>query len=146
MARQITISRVELGMAPLELQDPDNGFYVSDEWKTGATQWQRYNAAGSAWVEGERIIGQRRISVDEIFTIYIHAGSAASMKTKENLVHQALSQYRYDFTISWDGADYNFTGNGAADIRRADDKVDPIMLKNGWSALEITIPRDPGNG
>lgn len=133
-------------MPSLALQDAVAGFYVSDEWKPGGVQWQRYNAAGSAWVDGERVVGQRKIGIDEIFRIYVYAPTPAGIKERIETVVEALSQYRYSVQIEWDGAVYNFQGNGAGEVRIADDNVDPTLHRAGWLALEITVPRDPGIG
>lgn len=146
MSRQITITRTELGLGNLNLQDPTNGFYVSDEWKPGGVQWQHFKASESSFVDGARVVGQRRIGVDEIFTVYIYATTPAGLKAKMQTVIDALSQYRYTLTINWDGASYVFQANGAGEVRIKDDAVDPTLHAAGWTQLELTIPRDPGIG
>jgi hypothetical protein len=143
MSRQITISRDELGAAHLDLNNPSAGYYVSDDWRPGATEWQRYTATPSAWTNGERVVGQRKLSKEEIFTIYVHASTPAGLAAKIATIHEALAQFRYTLTIEWDGATTTYNANGAADIRYVDEKMDPILHVNGWAALEITIPRDP---
>ena len=146
MSRQITIGRTELGLAPLALQDPANGYFVSDVWKPGGVLWQHYNAAGSAWVNGDRIVGQRKIGVDEVFDVYVQASTPAGLKAKIQAIVDALSQFRYTLTVSWDGANHNYQANGAGEIKYLDDAVDPVLHRAGWVGLEITIPRDPGIG
>ena len=143
MSRQITISRDELGLDPLDLHDLSAGFLVSDEWKPGGVLWQRFNSNGSAWVHGERLVGQRKIGVDEIFTIYISGGDAAGVRTRYLELVAALSQFDYTFTVEWDGAVFEFVANGAAEIHTKEDAVDPLLMLNGWQAYEITIPRRP---
>jgi hypothetical protein len=146
MSRQISVSRSEHGLSPLNLNDPEAGYYVSDEWSTGGIVWQRYNATSSPWVNGDRIVGQRLSNVDEIFTIYVHGANAADLKLKIETVIAAFSQYRYSLTINWDGATFNFMANGAADVKAKSDNIDPVLWAAGWHALEITVPREPGNG
>lgn len=146
MSRQITITRTELGLGPLNLQDPANGFYVSDKWKPGAIKWQRFEAAGSAWVDGERVVGQRKIGVDEIFTIYVYASTPAGIKAKVQTVLDAISQYRYTLTINWDGDSHVFQANGAGELKYEGDDIDPTLHAAGWQPIELTIPRDPGLG
>ena len=145
MSRQITITRSELSLADLNLQDPANGYFVGDEWSSGGVMWQHYNASASPWVSGDRVVGQRRIGVEEIFTVYVKASSPSGIKAKIQTITDALSQYRYTVTINWDGAAYTYQGNGAGEVRLAD-TVDPLLHKAGWVALQITVPRDPGIG
>lgn len=146
MSRQITLGRTELGLSALNLQDPTNGYYVSDVWQPGGIQWQRYNAAGSALANGDRVVGQRKVGVDEIFQVYVHAATPSGIKAKVQTIIDALSQFRYTLTITWDGATYNYQANGAGEVRYMDDAIDPVLFQAGWVGLEITIPRDPGNG
>ena len=58
----------------------------------------------------------------------------------------ALSQYRYQMTINWDGATYTFACNGAGELQVRQGRVDPVLHQAGWTALDITVPRDPGLG
>ena len=146
MSRQITITRTELGLGSLNLNDPAAGYYVSDEWSSGGVMWQRWNASGSPWVAGDRVVGQRQIGVDEIFTIYVKASTPAGIKAKIQTLATALGQYRYTLTINWDGATYTYSANGAGEVKVKDDQVDPLLHQAGWIALQITIPRDPGVG
>lgn len=146
MSRQITITRTELSLGDLNLQDPANGYYVSDDWSTGGVMWQRYTASDTPWVAGDRVVGQRRIGVDEVFTVYVKASTPAGLKAKLQTLATALSQYRYTLTINWDGATFTYQANGAGEIRAKGDNVDPQLLAAGWLPVQITIPRDPGVG
>ena len=146
MSRQITIKRTELGLSDLNLNDPANGYFVGDEWLSGGVEWQRFLAAASPWVNGDRIVAQRQVSVDETFLIYIRAATPAGLKTKMNTIATALSQYRYQVTVEWDGATYTYNGNGAGEIRFRQGRVDPVLHKAGWVGVDITVPRDPGLG
>jgi hypothetical protein len=146
MSRNITITRTELGLTPLELQAPAAGYFVSDDWRPGGMLWQHYTAAGSPWVNGDRIVGQRLLSVDEIFTIYVKADTPAGLKAKVAVLAAALSQFRYTFTVEWDGAEYVYQANGAGELRHVSDQVDPAFHRAGWHQYQITIPRDPGLG
>ena len=146
MSRQITVDRSELSLTPLNLNDPEAGYYVSDDWSQGGITWQHYNAAGSPFVHGERVVGQRLTNVDEVFTIYVHGTDGADLKTRIDTIITAFSQFRYNVTFNWDGAVFNYIANGAADIKTKGSNVDPVLWAAGWHALEITMPREPGNG
>lgn len=143
MSRQITIGRDELDLDPLNLNDPEAGYYVSDNWTNGGVVWQRYNAAASPWVHGDRVVGQRMTAVEETFTVYVYAPDPTDLRAKIETIAEALSQYRYTLDITWDGDEYNYTANGAGELHHAD-AVDPVLHRAGWVALQLTIPRDPG--
>lgn len=142
MSRQITIGRFELGLPDLLLNDPTNGYYVSDEWSQGGVVWQRYEAASSPFANGETVVAQRKQNSDEIFTIYLNANDPADYQTKIDEIREAFSQYRYYIIIDWDGYAYSYEAAGAADITRAGN-VDPILHRAGWHAFQITVPRLP---
>lgn len=144
MSRQITITRTELGLADLNLNDPAAGYWVSDDWKQGGVVWQRYLASSTAWVNGERTVGQRMAEVNETFTVYVNASTPSAIGNKIQTIATALSQYRYTVTINWDGDIYVYEANGAGEVQRAGGSVDPALHAAGWIALELTIPRQPG--
>lgn len=140
MARQITITRDQLGLAPLALHNPDGGYFVSDDWQPGGIEWQRYTAATSAWAHGEFIVGQRLAAVETVFSLYIYAATPADIPAAIAPIKDALSQYRYTATIDWDGDVRTINATGAADIHTKEGNVDPVFHRAGWVALEITIP------
>jgi len=142
MSRQITVSRTELSLPSLDLNDATNGYYVSDEWSQGGYIWQRYEASTSPFAHGETIVAQRLQNVDEIFTIYVFADTTATLNSRLDTLREAFSQYRYTLTIEWDGVEYIYDAAGAADIRRAD-TVNPILHKAGWHSYQISVPRRP---
>lgn len=142
MSRQINVSRVELSLSNLQLNDPQNGLYVSDEWSEGGILYQRYEAATSPFADGETVVAQRKQNTDQVFTIYINATSNADYQNKINEVKAAFGQYRYDITIEWDGNIYSYEAAGAADIARSGN-VDPILHKANWHAFQITVPTKP---
>lgn len=143
MSRQLTISRTELGLPPLALNDPTAGYFLSDEWKPGSTTWHRYSASSSAWVHGDRTVAQRKLGTDEIFTVYIHGDNGAALTSLYSQLAAALGQFRYTFTIDDNGFTNTYTANGAGDITTAGGKADPMLSAAGWRAYEITIPRNP---
>jgi hypothetical protein len=146
MSRQITVTRSELSLSDLTLNNPSAGYYVSDDWSYGGVQWHHYNATSSAWAYGDRVVGQRQTAVDEVFTIYVRASSASALKSYITTIANAFGQYRYTVTINWDGDSYVFAANGAGSVSVSGNKVDPILHAAGWTALQITFPRDPGVG
>lgn len=146
MSRQITIKRTELGLGDLTLNDPTNGYFVGDDWVTGGVEWQRYTASPSPWVYGDRVVAQRQTGTDETFLLYVRASTPSGLKAKIQTIATALGQYRYEAIINWDGATYTFVCNGAGDLRYRSNRVDPILHQAGWTALEITLRRDPGLG
>jgi hypothetical protein len=143
MSRQLTINRTELGLTPLLLNDPDAGYWVLDSWKPGGVIWQRYTASSSPLVDGERVVAQRRTSVDEIVQVAVHASTPGGLKAKVATIAAALAQFRYTFTINWDGYQVTYTANGAGDMGWVEDQVDPVLHRAGWVVLELTIPRQP---
>lgn len=145
-SRQVTIGRTGLGLADLNLDDPTNGFYVSDNWTPGGQTWQRYNATPSAWVNGDRVVGQRMIEQTEVFDVYINATTPAELKAKVQTIATALSQMRYTLTINWDGDSHSYTANGAGDFDIAQGGMDPDLHSIGWLTMTITITRDPSIG
>lgn len=145
-SRQVTIGRAGLSLADLNLNDSTAGYYVTDNWVTGGQHWQHYNASPSAWVNGDRVVGQRLQSVTEVFDVYIWASTPAGLKAKIQTIATAISQLRYTLTINWDGDSYSFTANGAGDIDIQAGGIDPDMHANGWTQVTITIPRDPSIG
>lgn len=142
MSRQINVSRVELSLSDLQLNDPQNGLYVSDEWSQGGTVYQRYEASTSPFADGETVVAQRKQNTDQIFTIYINATSDLDYQTKLAELKAAFGQYRYFMTIEWDGIIYSYEAAGAADISRSGN-VDPILHKANWHAFQITVPTKP---
>lgn len=143
MSRQITITRTELGLSSLNLNDPTNGLFVSDDWRPGGVVWERYEASTSPFAHGTTIVAQRKINQDEIFTIYINALSSATYNARLSEIKEALSQFRYDITINWDGKSVSYGAVGAGDIVYEGDRVDPVLHRAGWHAFTITIPRRP---
>lgn len=143
MSRQITISRDELSLTPLNLNDPTNGFYVSDDWRPGPTGWQRYEASTSPFAHGSTIVAQRKVNQDEVFTVYIYAPDSTSLNTRLNTLRAALAQFRYTLTINWDGKPVVYDAVGAGDIAVEGDRVDPVLHRAGWHPYTITIPRKP---
>ena len=145
-SRQITIGRAGLSLADLDLNDPANGFYVSDNWTPGGQTWQRYNATPTAWTNGDRVVGQRLLEENEIFDIYINASTPAGLKAKVQTLATALSQLRYSLVINWDGDSHTYTANGAADIVIQSGGMDPDLHRAGWLTVTVTISRDPSIG
>jgi hypothetical protein len=84
--------------------------------------------------------------VDEIFTVHVLSSTPAGLHERIQVIADALAQYRYMFTIDWDGDVRIYQGNGAGDLRVKDDNVDPVLHRAGWISLELTIPREPGLG
>lgn len=145
-SRQIVIGRTGLSLADLNLNDPANGFYVSDNWTSGGQTWQRYNAKSSAWVNGDRVVGQRIMEQTEVFDIYIYASTPAGLKAKVQTLATALSQMRYSLVICWDGDTHTYTANGAGDLEIQTGGMDPDFHRAGWLTVTITITRDPTIG
>jgi len=143
MSRQITIFRDELSLSPLDLNDPTNGFYVSDDWRPGGVTWERYEASTSPFAHGSTIVAQRKVNQDEIFTVYINALDTATYFNKLDELKEALAQFRFFFTIEWDCKSVTFEAVGAGDIVSEGDRVDPVLHRAGWHPFTITIPRRP---
>ena len=143
MARQITVSRTELGLPPLNLNDATNGYYVSDEWKPGGVLWERHESATSPFAHGSTIIAQRKTNVEEIFTVYILASNQTEYNTRVNALRAAFAQFRYTVAINWDALTVTHQAVGAGDITVAGGNANPILHRAGWHAFEITFPRKP---
>jgi hypothetical protein len=143
MSRQVSITRSELALGELNLNDPTNGYYVSDDWRPGGVTWERYEAATSPFANGNTIVAQRKVNEDEIFTIYINAIDYTVYNTRLDALKLALSQFRYNLTINWDGNPITYEAVGAGDLVYEGDQVDPVLHKAGWHAFTITIPRRP---
>jgi hypothetical protein len=143
MSRQITITRTELSLEDLDLNDPTNGYFVSDDWRPGGVTWERYEASTSPFAHGSTIVAQRKVNQDEIFTVYINALDPEDYQDLLDALREALSQFRYFLTINWDGKIVTYEAVGAGDIVAEGDRVDPILHRAGWHPFTITIPRRP---
>lgn len=143
MSRQITISRDELSLDGLDLNDPTNGLFVSDDWRPGGVTWERYEASTSPFAHGSTIVAQRKVNQDEIFTVYINALNPITYADRLDTLKEALSQFRYFITINWDGKISTYEAVGAGDLVAEGDRVDPILHRAGWHPFTITIPRRP---
>jgi len=150
MSRQITINRDSIGLEPLILHNPQKGFYLSDEFSPSSISWQRYEASTSPFVNGERIIAQRKTNDETIFRLHLDVNglkSEAILKSKNEIyqerfieLHQALSQKRFDYTVEWEGIVEVYNAAGAADIEKV---LDPVLTRAGWVSFVISIPTSP---
>jgi hypothetical protein len=169
MARQITIDRTSIGLEPLQLQSPENGLYLSNEYSPAKIQWQRYEASTSPFVNGERIIAQRKINDETIFKIHMKVPEDQvfpvldeegfqlldpitlepltttitknqSYQQKFIELHQALSQTRFEYTVDINGIEYKYYAMGAAEIEPI---VEEGLADAGWLSFVITIPTQP---
>lgn len=150
MNRQITIKRDSIGLEPLNLQDPLKGLYLSNEFSAPQIQWQRYEATPSPFVNGERIIAQRKTNDETIFRMHMNingVGSETILKTKNEIyqekfaeLHQALSQQRFEYTVEINGLEYTYYAMGAADIEPV---VEEALAEAGWLSFVISIPTQP---
>lgn len=143
MSRQISVSRTELSLPPLTLNDPTNGYFVSDDWKPGGVLWERYESTPSPFAHGSTVVAQRKTNIDEVFTVYVFAKDQTSYTNKVEALREAFAQFRYTVTITWDYRTTVFNAVGAADIRVADDQADPVLHRAGWHAFQVTFPRQP---
>lgn len=143
MSRQITISRTELSLSPLNLNDPTNGYFVSDDWKPGGVMWERYESATSPFSHGSTVVAQRKLNVDEIFTVYVFAKDQTTYTNRVQALRNAFAQFRYTVSVTWDYQTVVYDAVGAGDIQVANDTADPVLHRAGWHAFQITFPRQP---
>lgn len=136
-AHTATISRTELGMSSLSLQDTTYAV-MNNSINGGVVQWRR-EVAVSPYVAGETEIGSVKDQVRSALTIRVTAGSHAALQTAVSTLVSAFSQKSYTLTLGFDGVTYAWTC-GRADYSIA---FDEAMRLRSVARCTFVLPRSP---
>lgn len=102
----LTITRTELALATLNLNDP--GIYAIRSFNRGRVR-RRYNWAKSPYVEGATLVGAPRELVEMDLAMDVEASTQADLQTRTATLFTAFSQTSYTLTYGLDGTTWAWT-------------------------------------
>ena len=102
----LTITRAELSLATLNLNDP--GTYAIRSFDRGRVR-RRAQWARSPYVEGATQVGQVRDLVEMDLAMDVEATTQATLQTRLDTLYDAFSQSTYTLTYGLDGTTYAWT-------------------------------------
>lgn len=131
------ISRLELSLAPLDLNDHVN-YQVASEILGGSQTWRRMSVS-SPYVDGEYTVNATRGRVEERFGVQVYAEDQQTLQENIGLLVDAVSQFRFQLRLEMDEAVYIWQCE-AADYT-LDFNQSRMMAKR--ALVNLLIPRSP---
>lgn len=135
-----TISRTDLALADLALEDP--GTYRIVELSTGTVTWRR-ETVESPNVRGRGLIGAVQDTKTGRIVIRASASSAAALATRTATLTDAFEQLGYTLTVTIDGVTHSWACECADWAPGTDGAVDKFELADRQRTLAFTWPHDP---
>lgn len=94
----VLLSRTELGLAPLEINDQSN-FIVGNTIMGGAQNWNRQTVK-SPYVDGEFTVNRAKSQVSEQFTVQVLGATQTLLQANIATLTDAVSQFRFQLTMT----------------------------------------------
>lgn len=104
---QVSVSRGELGLADLDLNDHVN-YFVSATVFGGTVSWRRQTVQ-SPFVEGQFTVGAVRDQVEDKFAIEVKGAGQVELQDNLRTLIDAFSQSTFNLTLQLDAAPYTYS-------------------------------------
>lgn len=102
----VTVSRLELGMPILDINDHVN-YQVGDQILGGNQTWNRQTVK-SPYVDGEIMVNRTRGQVQEQFAVQVFGDTQVAMQQNIATLIDAFSQFTYQLSIEMENATYTY--------------------------------------
>lgn len=134
------ISRTELALAQLDLEDPGN--YQVTKFSDGGRHWER-QLVTSRYTHGARKVGRAVLAHGQVQVgIRCYGTTRAALEARVADMVNAFSQGYYTFGINIDGELWQYAC-WEADIEVANGDYDKFALAAHQQEYRLTMPRDP---
>jgi len=141
MTLSVHVSRAELALSNLELNDPANGYDVISVGP-GSTSWRR-ETVKSPWVHGETLINAVKDVGIAPLSIRVMGSSAAQKETRLGALLAAFSQFNYVQTVTINGVGYAWACQPADWSVGDDGEFEKFFEMTHRSQVKLSIPRYP---
>jgi hypothetical protein len=137
----VTIGRDLLGLSPLYVEDPANGYTVM---KVGpGARTMRLEHATSPVSDGSVLTGATADLQQARLVIRVHGATTGDVLARLGVVEQALNQWAYNVTIVIDGVTEVWRCQPANHSRGLSGTYEAEHLKGGWQDLTVELPKQP---
>lgn len=135
----VAVGRSALGLGDLEINDHTSYYVASDPGLfEGQIDWDRQTVS-SPDVDGDFTVSRRRGNVEESLVVEIIAASSLDMWQKVGNLKNAVSQDRFNLTITYQGQVTTWVCETASYSLRADSARLAIYRPQ----MALVIPRKP---
>lgn len=135
------ISRTELALANLALEDEANGYEIVS-LGPGALSWRR-ETVRSPYVHGETLVTAVKDLSIAPMTVRVKASSAATLDTRLDALLDAFAQFEYSIGVTIDGVSKIWTCQ-PADLSVGDGgEFNKYQLMAKMYEVTLSIPRHP---
>jgi hypothetical protein len=139
----LVISRTELGLPSLNLNDTDNGYaIVRGGFGWGGRTWRR-QVVQSPFTDGRTVVGRVMDIVTREFTFRLRAATASALDQKVGYVIDAFSQFAYTLTPTVNGVTYAWRCETADLAVGSQGKLDEFQEMALMREITATVPCNP---
>lgn len=135
------VTRAELSLGTLYLQDPANGYQVV-EVGPGAMSWRRETVV-SPYVHGNTLVGAVKDQLTIPITVQIKGSSASQLDTRLDVVLDAFSQFFYGVGVVIDGVTKAWLCQPADWSVGEGGKFNKHHLMSKMYEVTLNVPRHP---
>jgi hypothetical protein len=141
LAINLQITRTELGLGNLELEDPANGYQVVS-FGPGATSWRR-DTVNSPYVHGSTLINAVMDLQIAPLVVRVKGVTATQKESRLGVLIDALSQFLYGIGSIIDGVSYVWICQPADYSIGDGGEFNKFHEKNLMTEVVFMIPRNP---
>lgn len=136
------VTRTELGLAELALEDPVNGYSIV-RMGPGAASWRRETVT-SPYCHGDTLVAAVRDAQIAPLTVRVRADTPTTLDTRLATLLEAFSQYEYYTGIITDGAVSKQWRCSPADWSVGESgEMNKFHLMSNIYEVTFSIPRQP---
>jgi hypothetical protein len=141
MTLSYQVTREELGLGNLELQDPANGYEVV-RFGPGAMAWNRQTVK-SPFIHGEVLVGATMGLETAPLTVRVRASTAAALDSRLAVLLAAFSQFAYFAGADINGQPYIWACQPADWSVGENGEFNKFHVMAKIAEVSLSIPRDP---
>lgn len=141
MTLSVVVTRAELSLSNLELQDPANGYSIY-KIGPGAVSWRRETAKAMYAHGGTLVTAVKDLQVFPM-GVRVRASSAATKETRLAVLLAAFSQFSYTVITTINGIDYTWVCQPADWSTGEGGEFDKFYEMVHMTQVDLSITRSP---